>query len=103
MTCKSPRITEAAEIILKQQKHKSPGVGQYNTKLSEKLLFGYVPKVSRVSYIDEALHLGSECPVVNDISYKLIDKKTKEYSFSPLKEEKEEEKKEKLKPTPSPA
>ena len=87
MTCKSPRITEAAEIILKQQKSKSPGVGQYNTKIPEKLLFGYVPKVSRVSYIDEALLIGSESPVTNDISYKLIDRKAREYSFSPLKED----------------
>ena len=58
--------------------------------MPEKLLFGYVPKVSRVSYIDEALLKGSEIPVVNDISYKLIDKKAKEYSFSPLKDDQNE-------------
>ena len=95
MTCKSPRITEAAEIILKQEKSKSPGVGQYNTKVPEKLLFGYVPKVSRISYIDEALLIGSESPVVNDINYKLIDRKAKDYSFSPLKEDQNEKNNEK--------
>ena len=63
--------------------------------MQEKLLFGYVPKVSRVSYIDEALLKGSEIPVVNDISYKLIDKKAKEYSFSPLKDDQNEKSDEK--------
>jgi hypothetical protein len=63
--------------------------------MPEKLLFGYVPKVSRVSYIDEALLKGSEIPVVNDISYKLIDKKAKEYSFSPLKDDQNEKSDEK--------
>ena len=63
--------------------------------MPEKLLFGYVPKVSKVSYIDEALLKGSEIPVVNDISYKLIDKKAKEYSFSPLKDDQNEKSDEK--------
>jgi hypothetical protein len=43
-----------------------------------------------VSYIDEALLIGSESPVINNISYKLIDNKAKEYSFSPLKEDQKE-------------
>jgi hypothetical protein len=33
--------------------------------------------------------------VVNDISYKLIDRKAKDYSFSPLKEDQNEKNNEK--------
>jgi hypothetical protein len=49
-------------------------------------------KVDRISYIDEALYNGMESPIANDINYKLVDRKAKDFSFSPLKKEDDDKK-----------
>ena len=92
ITTKSPRITEAEAMAIRQKKLNEPGVGKYNISPKERVPQILSSKTPRITSLEEAMYLSKAAPGYVTKNHKLTEERSKSY-FMPKPPAKEKDKK----------